>query len=105
MGCFSDCENLIIYGYAQPYIQEYARKNDLRFVVIKYGDNKGIMGDADNDCSVTMEDVVLLQRFIAELAVLPAERSSLADVNFDDMITMLDVTRMQKYIAKIITEF
>ncbi len=68
-------------------------------------DAPGLMGDVNGDGEVNMEDVVMLQKCIAELVDLTDEQKNLADVTHDGDITMLDVITMQKYIAKLITEF
>ncbi|MDD5923216.1 MAG: dockerin type I domain-containing protein [Clostridia bacterium] len=64
-----------------------------------------IPGDLNEDDIVTMEDVVLLQRHIADLVAIPNKTLLCADVNFDKDVNMEDVTRMQTYIAKLIDSF
>ena len=64
-----------------------------------------MLGDVNGDGKATMEDVVLLQKYIAKLVELIPEQLKLADVNGDGDVNMLDVTTIQKYIAKLIPEF
>ena len=65
----------------------------------------GVFGDPNGDGKVTMEDVVLLQKYIAKLVEFTPEQLKLADVDHSGEITMLDVTTMQKFIAKLIDKF
>ena len=52
-----------------------------------------------------MEDVVLVQRYIAKLVEFTPKQLKLGDVDRSGDITMLDVTTMQKFIAKLIDKF
>ncbi|MCR5635989.1 MAG: dockerin type I repeat-containing protein [Clostridiales bacterium] len=67
--------------------------------------DSGTMGDVNGDGKVTMEDVVILQKYIAKLIDLTPEQFKLGDVDKNGEITMLDVTTMQKFIAKLIDKF
>ncbi|MDD5923420.1 MAG: lectin-like protein [Clostridia bacterium] len=66
---------------------------------------KGIVGDVDGDGEITMLDVVMLQKAIANLIEFTLNQAVLADVNADTKTTMEDVVLIQKYIAKLITSF
>ncbi|MDD5923514.1 MAG: CehA/McbA family metallohydrolase [Clostridia bacterium] len=59
------------------------------------------LGDPNLDGKVNMEDVVLLQRVIAELEDLPLGRDANADTTFDGKVNMEDVVSIQKYIANL----
>ena len=67
--------------------------------------DSSIIGDVTGDGKVTMEDVVMLQKYIAELVTFTDMQKVLGDVTGDGAITMLDVTTMQKFIAELIDVF
>ncbi|MGN0490235.1 carbohydrate-binding domain-containing protein [Ruminococcus sp.] len=64
-----------------------------------------ILGDADGDGLVAINDATLIQRHTAEFGNIPDERKAAADVNADDCITVADATLIQKYLAEIATEY
>ena len=67
--------------------------------VIKYG-------DANLDGSISMIDVSLIQKYLANLITeLSAEQLRAADVDGDGQISVNDVALIQKYIAKYIDVF
>lgn len=68
---------------------------DLKDIII------GIIGDLDNDNKVSMTDVVLAQRNIANIHVLEDTQLKAADVDGDGNVTMNDVVMMQRIAAKI----
>ncbi len=59
------------------------------------------MGDVSQDHSVNMEDVTLLQRYIAEISKLSKRGLVAADANQDEKINMEDVVTVQKFVARI----
>ncbi len=65
----------------------------------------GIVGDVNNDASITSSDATLIQKYVASLATLSNDDLKVADVNGDGKVTTSDATAIQKYIAHIITEF
>ena len=64
-----------------------------------------LTGDVTLDGDISMEDVVLLQRYIARLVNFMDEQEDNADVNSDGDVNMLDVTRIQYYLAGLIDRF
>ncbi len=62
-------------------------------------------GDPDLNGSVDMNDVVLLQKYIAKLVSLEGEGLICGDVDASGNIEMTDVVYIQKYVAKLINEF
>ncbi len=68
---------------------------DLKDIII------GIIGDLDNDNKVSMTDVVLAQRNIANIHILEETQLKAADVDGDGSVTMSDVVMMQRIAAKI----
>lgn len=62
-------------------------------------------GDINNDGGVNMEDVVMVQKYIARLTTFKINEILAANVDNDNNITMVDVTTMQKYVARLIDSF
>ena len=63
-------------------------------------DAVGIIGDADGDGSVTILDVTVIQRRLAEYDVNDPENVELCgDVDEDGELSILDVTLIQRYLA------
>ncbi len=61
---------------------------------------EGLLGDANDDGSVDMKDVLLLRKFLAGLAS-EVNRAN-ADVNVDGSLDMKDVLMIRKYLAHMI---
>jgi len=64
-----------------------------------------ILGDANLDESVKIQDATLIQKSIAKLAELEGNSLITADVNADGKINVKDATAIQKYIAKMETPY
>ncbi len=60
-----------------------------------------VMGDLDGDGVLTVEDVTVLLRFLAEYDELTPEQLLLADVTGDGKVNVLDITAMQRIIAEV----
>ena len=63
-----------------------------------------IIGDVNDDGSVTVLDATMLQKYISGLVSLSNEQLTLADTNGDGSITVLDATAIQKYLANLVTQ-
>ncbi len=61
----------------------------------------GIIGDIDLDEIVSMVDVVLVQRDIANINLFNEEEKDKADMDRDGKVTMVDVVMMQRVVAKL----
>ena len=59
---FAKCDNLTIYGYSNSYAETYAEENGINFVAL---DKKTLYGDVNLDGKIDVNDVTLLQRYIA----------------------------------------
>ena len=57
------------------------------------------IGDVSGDGAVTIEDITLIQRALAEFVEFTPEQLELADFNNDGAITIRDITAMQRFIA------
>ena len=61
-----------------------------------------LLGDANADGTVTMEDVLVMRKFLAGIEV--SMDAVAADVNGDGVVNMKDVLIIRKYLAKIVTK-
>ena len=71
---------------------------------VDYTPVTGIIGDADGDGSVTINDATLIQCVIAELETISESQKLLADTNGDGEITIHDATAIQYYLAEFTTD-
>lgn len=93
---FLNCDKLTIFGYINSYAQTYAEENGINFVAL---DEKTLYGDVNLDGKIDINDVTLLQRYIAGESVLTDDAVKAADFNKDRIIDVLDVTAIQTFIA------
>lgn len=63
-----------------------------------------MIGDIDGDGKITILDVTMIQRHIAQLTTISDDRFTCADTDKDGKITILDATKIQRFIAQIIPE-
>lgn len=63
------------------------------------------IGDVNGDGNITIDDVTLVQKSVAELETLTELQKTVADVNGDGEITIVDATMIQKYVAELIEDF
>lgn len=93
---FLNCDKLTIYGYTNSYAQTYAEENGINFVAL---DEKTLYGDVNLDGKIDVNDVTLLQRYIAGESVLTDDAVKAADFNKDRIIDIIDATAIQTFIA------
>lgn len=83
-------------------------RNDDGLLQLSEVENVGaiLVGDANEDFKVTIEDTTFIQKYIADLEVIKegTPQYYAADVNLDGSINIEDAITIQKYIAEIITE-
>ena len=60
-----------------------------------------IIGDVNNDGAITIDDVTIIQKYIASLIDLGESQVDLADVNCDGKISIIDATTIQYYLSGI----
>ena len=65
-------------------------------------ETKVIKGDADGDGVVTVADVTLIQRYIAEFNITGKFDRKAADINGDGTVSIDDVTIIQRFLAEYI---
>lgn len=93
---FLNCDKLTIFGYTNSYAQTYAEENGINFVAL---DEKTLYGDVNLDGKIDVNDVTLLQRYIAGESVLTDDAVKAADFNKDRIIDIIDATAIQTFIA------
>ena len=94
-------EGLTFVGEKGSEAERYAKDNGFAFRT------KGgyILGDANGDGTVNINDATTVQKHAAELEKLTGDRFAAADVNKDGTVDIIDTTLIQKYAAEIIHEF
>lgn len=58
----------------------------------------GVRGDINGDASVTIIDLLTIQKHILNKSVLTGEKYRAADVNYDGSVTIIDLLMVQKHI-------
>jgi len=64
---------------------------------------QGVLGDVNGDGSVSIADVVLLNRSVLRLITLSDTAKKLGDVTGDGSISIADVVKLNRYVLKLIT--
>ncbi len=59
----------------------------------------GLYGDVNGDNKVSIKDASAIQKHLAMLDIIPAEREAFADVTGDNKISIKDASAIQKYLA------
>ena len=93
---FKNDPNLTIYCYEGSYAQQYAEERDIPYVLIQTYEP----GDVDRDGTLSITDVTLIQKYLAELAALDDEQLLLADYLSDGEVNIADATAIQIAIAE-----
>ncbi len=98
---FQNCPNLTLGVYYGSYAYAYATEYEIPYVLLD-----GIMlGDANGDNSVNVNDVTAVQRHVAELEELEGIYCHAADINGDGVVDIDDATELQLYLAEYDTEY
>lgn len=64
--------------------------------------SESVIGDVTGDGSVTISDVTMIQRYVADLTSFTPSQLTAADTNGDGGITIADATQIQLYIAQLL---
>lgn len=65
--------------------------------------SSGKLGDVDNNGTVTIDDVTLIQKYLASMVELDSKQLKAADVTGDGDVSIDDVTKIQKFIAGLVS--
>lgn len=67
--------------------------------------NFSLVGDTDLDGDISIKDVTLVQKHVANIKTLVGTALKNADVNKDNKITIVDATTIQKQLANVVKDF
>ena len=93
-------DDITIQGYMDSYAEEYADSKGIDFEAID-----AIVGDANYDKMLNIQDVTAIQKYKAGLTTLSKSGLKAADVTGDGEVSVRDATQIQRYLANIITDF
>ena len=98
---FDHREDLTVHCYYATPAQDFAILTGLHYVLMD-----GVkLGDVNGDGLVNINDVTMLQRYLAELENLSGIYYYVANVTGDDAVTISDATAIQMYIAEYPSEY
>ena len=90
--------SLTIYGKSGSFAQQFAEANGIKFSTVP----ELLIGDTNNDGTISILDATEIQKYLANLIKLSAEQKTVSDTNGDGNIDILDATHIQKYLAQLI---
>lgn len=93
---FQGSRNTVIHCYYDSYARNYAQENSMPVVLL----DGAVLGDADRDGFVSINDVTAIQRHLAELDEFNELQRSAADINGDGKIEISDATIIQSFLAE-----
>ena len=85
-----------LYVYYNSEAYHYALDNQMDYVLL----DGVLLGDVKGDGNVSINDVTLIQRYLAELETLQGIYLYAADVNQDGNVDIDDATTIQMYLAE-----
>ena len=96
VSAFYNCTNLTLGVWYGSYGYEYAKAQNIPYVLL----DNALLGDANGDGVVNINDVTTIQRFKADMETLEEINLHAADVNGDGNVTIEDATVLQQYFAE-----
>lgn len=99
-GTLTDMNASFDSGYAVFFADNLGQ-----FVLAIENNNDVALGDVNSDGDITIDDVTMIQKYIANMSEFDSEQLKAADVTGDGDISIDDVTTTQKYLAGMITTF
>jgi len=98
---FSNCPELTLGVWYGTVGYNYAKLQNIPYVLLD-----GVkLGDAGGDGSVNINDVTMIQRYLAELETLEGIYLHAADANQDGTVDIADATVIQMYLAEYEMEY
>ena len=98
---FWNSPNVTIRCWYCTAAYNYALEKDIPYMLL----DKILLGDANGDGNVNINDVTTIQRHIAEFQLLDGLNLFAADVNGDNKVSIEDATAIQMYFAEYDTAF
>ena len=89
-------DNVTIGCYFNSYAYQFAKDNNMPFVLL----DSYLLGDANGDGYVNINDVTAIQCHLAELESLEGIYLHAADANQDGTVDIADATVIQMYLAE-----
>ena len=99
---FDFCDDLVICTPSQGYAFQYALDHNIPVIPT---DIECVLGDSNADGSVSINDVTLIQQYLAELETLEGTCHCAADANQDGTVDIEDATVIQLYLAEYETAY
>ena len=93
---FDGDDNLTIVGELNSYAHSYASQHNIPFAVAV----NFMLGDVDGSNEIDINDVTLIQSYLAELRTLDNISLLAADANQDDFVDISDATAIQMKLAE-----
>ena len=98
---FKNNQNMTLGVYYDSYAYNYAKNKSIPYVLLD-----GVkLGDASGDGIVNINDVTVIQRYLAELETLEGIYLHAADANQDGTVDIADATIIQMYLAEYEMEY
>jgi len=98
---FQNDPNLTLGVWYGSYGYEYAIARNIPYIIL----DVALLGDANGDGSVNINDVTTIQRYLAELETLEGIYLHAADANQDGTVDIADATAIQMYLAEYEMEY
>lgn len=93
---FYGCDNLTLGVWYDSYAYHFAVENNINYTLLD-----GVkLGDINGDDYININDVTLIQRYLAELEQLEGIYLYAADTNQDGIVNISDATTLQMGIAE-----
>lgn len=98
---FSNTNNVVIYCYEGSTAHTYAQENEIEFVLIEDTGETYVLGDSDNDGTVSVMDASEIQLYlVGRLEDADVRIEIRGDVDSDKTLSVLDATYIQFYAAE-----
>lgn len=93
--------NVTIGCYFNSYAYQFAKDNNMPFKLL----DQFVLGDANGDGKVNINDVTAIQRHLSELELLNDLQLVAADVNSNGIWEISDATTLQGYLAEYAVDY
>ena len=98
---FENDTNLTLGVWFGSYGYEYAQSHNIPYVLL----DGALLGDANGDGYVNVNDVTEIQRHAAELELLEGINFHAADINGDGNVSVDDATELQRFLAEYVVDY
>ena len=104
---FMDCPDLVIYCYTDSYAHGYAESKGIVYILLDAPvELEFLLGDADEDGSVSILDATTIQKNLASLIPDTTGMIKIAgNVDDDEELSIIDATSIQKWLATLPVDY